>query len=93
MSLRILNRGVALAGVALHFDARALTAARHVLEVAQIRFDLDVTDRKAVDREFIRRLQSHRVVLAHHVLVPQKIRRVRCQGPPALTNSKQQEHQ
>jgi hypothetical protein len=35
MFLRILNRGVALAGVALHFDARALTAARHVLEVAQ----------------------------------------------------------
>jgi hypothetical protein len=33
--LRILNRGVTLAGVALHFDARALTAARHVLEVAQ----------------------------------------------------------
>jgi hypothetical protein len=33
--LRILNRGVTLAGVALHFDARALTAARHVLEAAQ----------------------------------------------------------
>ena len=35
MSFRILNRGVALAGVALHFDDRALTAARYVLEAAQ----------------------------------------------------------
>ena len=35
MFLRILNRGVALAGVALHFDGWALTAARHFLEVAQ----------------------------------------------------------
>jgi hypothetical protein len=32
VSLRILNRGVALAGVALHFDDRALTAERYVLE-------------------------------------------------------------
>jgi hypothetical protein len=35
VSFRILNRGVALAGVALHFDDRALTAARYVLEAAQ----------------------------------------------------------
>jgi hypothetical protein len=51
VSLTILNRRVALAGVALHFDDRALTAARYVLEAAQIRFDLDVTDRKTVDRK------------------------------------------
>jgi hypothetical protein len=51
VSLTILNRGVALAGGALHFDDRALTAARYVLEAAQIRFDLDVTDRMAVDRK------------------------------------------
>jgi hypothetical protein len=59
--LRILNRGVALASVALHFGDRALTAAHYVLAAAQIRFDLDVADRKAVDRKFFRRLQSHRV--------------------------------
>jgi hypothetical protein len=74
-----------LASVALHFGDRALTAAHYVLAAAQIRFDLDVADRKAVDRKFFRRLQSHRVVLAQHVLVPQKIPQVRCQAhPPSL---------
>jgi hypothetical protein len=53
VSLRILNRRVALPGVALHFDDRALTAARYVLEAAQRSARLDFRTNSLCRQTFV----------------------------------------